>query len=169
MQLADRDWLLYCRKCGEWTGLHRFLSKGGHFQGEHSITLNAFLNNDLLLGKFLIHHADHEVVPIPNTAEEYWQIRFNRDRFLESLIDAMVEERIQQDEDRQAAQESLRKEGYLSLLTLRGIFSERVRDLESQHPDEIGQAKVHLGKTLGIEWCREQIDFLLNFGKRDRC
>ena len=165
MQLADRDWILYCRQCREWTGLHRFLSKGGHFQGEHSMTLNAYLNNDLLLGKFLIHHADHTLVPIPDTAAEYWQIRFHRERFLESLIDRVVEERIQLDRDRQAERESLRKEGYHTLLALRGIYAERLKELERQHPDEPGQARVHLGKTLGIEWCREQIDYLVNFGK----
>jgi hypothetical protein len=165
MQLADRDWILYCPKCGEWTGLHRFLSQGGHFQGEHSLTLNAHLNSDLLLGKFLIHHADHSLVPIPDTLPEYWQVRFQRGRFLESLIDTVVEERIQRDHDRQAERESLRKEGYHTLLTLRGIYAERLKELERQHPDDPGQARVHLGKTLGIEWCREQIDYLFNFGK----
>jgi hypothetical protein len=164
MQLADRDWILYCRKCGEWTGLHRFLARDGHFQGEHSLTLNAFLNNDLLLGKFLIHHADHSLVPIPDTAAEYSQIRFQRARFLESLIDAVVQERIQRDRGQQAERESVRKEGYHALLALRGIYAERLKELAPQHPDDPGQARVHLGKTLGIEWCREQITYLLNFG-----
>lgn len=166
MQLANREWLLYCRKCREWTGLHRFLAKGGHFQGEHSLTLNAYLNSDLLLGKFLIHHADHELVAVPDLSEDYMAVMLHQERFLEGLIDEIVEERIQRDQDQQAEQEARRREGYHTLLTLRGIYAERLKELENQHPSEPAQAKVHLGKTLGIEWCREQIDYLLEFGKR---
>lgn len=165
MQLANRDWLLYCRQCREWTGLHRFQPKGGHFQGEHSVTLNAYLNSDLLLGKFLMHHADHEVVPVPDLSEKYLQIKLHQERFLESLIDSIIEERIQEDEDRRAQADTTRKEGYHTLLALRGILTERLKELDKQHPEDPGQARVHLGKSLGIEWCRQQIDALLEFGK----
>ncbi|MFZ5815210.1 MAG: hypothetical protein ACOY93_07890 [Bacillota bacterium] len=163
MQLADRDWILYCRQCREWTGLHRFLAKRGHFQGERSLMLNAYLNSDLFLGKFLIHHADHELVPIPDLSDEYVQTRVHRDRFLEGLIDQVVEERLQEEQDRKSEAEARRKEGYHTLLTLQGIYTERLKELDKVHPDDPGQARVHLGKTLGIEWCREQINHLLRF------
>jgi len=165
MQLADRDWLLFCEQCGEWTGLHRFLDKSGHFQGERSLTLNAYLNSDLLLGKFLIHHAQHSVVPVPDLTDAYMQVRLYKERFLEGAIDQIVGDRIQRDLDREADQQALRREGYHTLLALRKLYSEKLKELESHYPDEQGQAKVHLGKSLGIEWCLAQIDRLLELGK----
>lgn len=166
MRLADREWLLYCRQCGEWTGLHRFMPGRGHFQGEHSLTMNAYLNSDLLLGKFLMHHADHEVLAIPDASDDYTQIKVQRDRFLEGMIDTMVEDRIQREQDQEANQEARRKEGYHTLLTLRGLYDDRLRQLESHQPDDPAQARVHLGKSLGVQWCREQIDFLIDFRKQ---
>ncbi|MFZ5823967.1 MAG: hypothetical protein ACOY94_06525 [Bacillota bacterium] len=165
MQLADREWLLFCEQCGEWTGLHRFLDQRGHFQGERSLTLNAYLNSDLLLGKFLIHHANHPVVPVPDLTDEYLQVKLYKDRFLEGLIDQVVGDRIQRDLNQQADRDSLRREGYHTLLALRKLYGEKLKELESQHPDEPAQAKVHLGRTLGIEWCLAQIDRLLEIGR----
>lgn len=165
MRLADRDWLLYCNDCGEYTALHRFLPRRGHFQGEHSLTLNAYLDSDLLLGKFILHHAQHHLVAVPNLTDEYQTIVAHRDRFLENLIDSLVEERLQERRDEELQRQALRQEGYHTLLALRRLFEERVRELEKEHVQDPGQAKVHLGKVLGIEWCKGQIDNLLDLSR----
>jgi hypothetical protein len=164
--MANCDWLLYCRTCGEWTGLHRFLEQRGHFQGEHSLTLNAHLESDLLLGKFLIHHADHELVPIADQSTEYTRIIFQKERFLESLIDHIVAERILRDRERESQLQAERQQGYEALHLLKKLYTERLAELDQQHPDEPSQAKVHLGKSLGIEWCGEQIAYFLSFEER---
>lgn len=165
MRLADRDWLIFCSNCGEYTALNRFLPKRGHFQGEHSLTLNAYLNSDLLLGKFLLHHAHHSLVAVPNLSDDYGQIIAHRDRFLEGLIDAVIEERLQASQDQAQQAEALRKEGYHALLALRRLYEERARELEGNSPADPAQARVNLGKVLGIEWCKGQIDHLLEFGQ----
>lgn len=168
MKLADRDWLIFCSNCGEYTALNRFLPKRGHFQGEHSLALNAFLNSDLLLGKFLLHHAQHSLVAVPNLTDEYTRIISSQDRFLETLIDAIIEERLQQVQDQEQRAEALRREGYHTLLALRKLYEERARELESAAPPDPNQARVQLGKVLGIEWCKGQIDNLLDLGQVDQ-
>lgn len=168
MKLAERDWLIFCSNCGEYTGLNRFLPKRGHFQGEHSLTLNAYLNSDLLLGKFLLHHAQHSLVAVPNLSEDYTQIISHRDRFLETLIDAVVEDQLLRAEDQVQQQETLRREGYHALLALQRLYEERARELERGTPDDPGQARVHLGKVLGIEWCKGQIEQMLDLGMGGR-
>ncbi len=165
MNLADRDWLIFCNTCGEYTALNRFLPKRGHFQGEHSLTLNAFLNNDLLLGKFLLHHSQHSLVAVPNLTGDYIRIISHQTRFLESLVDNVVEEQLQQAQDQERQKEMLRREGYHALLALRKLYEERIRDLEGNAPADSAQARIQLGKVLGVEWCRGQIDHLLDLGQ----
>ena len=165
MQLADRDWLVYCQDCGEYTSLHRFLPKRGHFQGEHSLVLNSYLMSDLLLGKFLLHHGQHSIVSVPNLTGRYAEIISGKDRFMESVIDDIVHDRIQQDQGQEQDLHSMRSEGYTALLALRKIFEEKARELEQQVTEDSAQAKMRLGRVLGIEWCVAQIDNLLELGR----
>lgn len=165
MQLADRDWLVYCSDCGEYTALNRFLPKRGHFQGEHSLLYNSFIMSDLLLGQFLLHHSHHPILAIPNRTADYTRVIGQQDRFMESLIDQMVSDRVQADQDVIAMQAAVRKEGYAALLALRRLLTEKARELEKEITEDPAQAKMRLGRVLGIEWCLAQIDHLLELGQ----
>lgn len=165
MQLADREWIVYCHDCGEYTALHRFLPKRGHFQGEHSLMYNSFLMSDLLLGKFLLHHNHHTIIAIPNLTEDYRNVISHKNRFMESLIDSIVSDRIQADQDRADLTTALRQEGYTAVLALRKLFKEKIKELDSELTADPEQAKMRLGRVLGIEWSTAQIDHLLEIGR----
>lgn len=165
MQLADREWLVYCSACGEYTALNRFLPKRGHFQGEHSLVYNSFLMSDLLLGKFLLHHSHHTILAIPNLTDDYRRVISHEARFMESLIDTIVSDRMQADRYQEEMRSTLRKEGYTAVLALSKLFKEKAKELEKEITEDPDQAKMRLGRVIGIEWCIAQIDHLLELGR----
>jgi hypothetical protein len=165
MQIASRDWLVYCQDCGEYTALNRFIPQRGHFQGEHSLVLNTYLMSDLLLGKFLLHHHYHTIVAIPNLTDEYMNVIRSKDRFMDSLIDQIVSERVQAERDKEESLHGVRSEGYAAVLALRKLFTEKVKEMEQNVTEDPEQAKMRLGRVLGIEWCIAQIDNLLEMGR----
>lgn len=165
MQLANRDWLVYCSDCGEYTALNRFIPRRGHFQGEHSLVFNTYLMSDLLLGKFLLHHSQHTIVSIPNTTDEYMKIISAKDRFMESLVDQAVGDRVQAERDQEESLSGVRNEGYTAVLALRKLLAEKAKELEQHVTEDSAQSKMRLGRVLGIEWCIAQIDNILEIGR----
>lgn len=156
----DREYLLTCTYCDEYTALHRFIAKAGRFQGEYSLLHNRHLESDALLCKFLTAHVGHPVRLIPNRTDEYTNIITRFRRFAEEDVDRYVEEAREQAKHQQQDRRFDRGLGQLQLLIAKKLLQEEAEGLSriAANPD---QAQFLLGKQLGIEWAMHTISDIL--------
>lgn len=160
----QRDYLLVCSYCDEYTLLGRYLPKEGRFQGEHSILHNRHIESDVLLGKFLLAHVGHPVRLLPDRTDEYVSALVRLHRFAEDDIDRYVEESAQQAAQQAQDRQFDRSLGQLQLLIYRSLLSQEAEAVSRAPSLSSQDAQYLLGKQQGLEWAAQQLDEVLRRG-----
>ena len=161
---VQREFMLVCSYCDEYTLLGRYLPKEGRFQGEHSIVHNRHTESDALLCKFLVSHVGHPVRLVPDRTDEYTSALARLTRFAEDDIDRYVLEATLAADERQRDLDFDRGLGQLQLLILRqmlGHEAEVVSRTPGQHPAD---SQFLLGKQQALEWASQTVEEIIRKG-----
>lgn len=161
--MLDREYLLACSYCDEYTMLHRYLPKEGRFQGEYSLLHNRYTEDDRLLCKFLLAHVGHPVRLIPNRTDEFSNMIARFHRFSVEDIDRYVEESKHREKDEEQDRNFDRGLGQLQIMIIQKLLHEEAEAL-SRTPSGPKDAQFLLGKQMGIEWANRTIEDVLKRG-----
>lgn len=161
--MLNREYLLACSYCDEYTMLHRYLEKEGRFQGEYSLLHNRFTEDSQLLCRFLLAHVGHPVRLIPNRTDEYSSTLSQFRHFRADDLDQFVEEAKFRERDGERDRDFERGLGQLQLLIIKKLLADE-RDKLSTTPSGEKDGQFLLGKQVGIEWALRTIDEIMAKG-----
>jgi len=161
---VQREFMLICSYCDEYTLLGCYLPKQGRFQGEHSIVHNRHLESDALLCKFLVAHVGHPVRLVPDRTDEYTSALARLTRFAEDDIDRYVLEAKLAAEAHSRDREFDQGLGQLQLLILRQMLNHEAETVSRTPSLREADSQFLLGKQQALEWAAQTVEEIIRKG-----
>ncbi|MEW9668183.1 hypothetical protein [Ammoniphilus sp. 3BR4] len=90
-----KEYLIFCTKCNEYTGLGKYLPERRQFQGEYSLLHNRCTEDNELLCRFLMKHLGHHLKSLQSQTEDYSRVIRDASRYLDHEIDDYVQDSCQ--------------------------------------------------------------------------
>jgi hypothetical protein len=156
--MNQTTYLLVCEQDRVYTALNRYRAEGGTFEGEYSLLHNSYSHDAYFLSRFLVMHATHPLMVLPNYHPQYTKVMAHYEHFEEDDIPKYMEEKRQRDSEAIYEQEKQQAVGQLQLLIAKKLIEREWEQVQQQPSHSERDTYVLLGKDWAFGWSVRTID-----------